>query len=53
MKYNLLYSPQVGNLEAVEALEEKGEEGLKNYIESKMWMPEYRPLVYLPPGKGE
>ena len=30
-----------------------GEEELKKYIYSKMWYPDYRPLVYLPPGKGE
>ncbi|XP_059097356.1 uncharacterized protein LOC131891736 isoform X1 [Tigriopus californicus] len=44
---------KIGNLQAKEALEYEGEEGLKTYIESKMWNPEYRPLVYLPPGKGE
>jgi len=26
---------------------------LKEYIYSKMWYPNYRPLVYVPPGKGE
>ena len=44
---------QVENKEALEALDQEGEAGLKAYVESKMWMPEYRPLVYLPPGKGE
>ena len=44
---------QIGNRQAYEALKEGGEEGLKDYIYSKMWNPEYRPLVYLPPGKGE
>ena len=44
---------QVENEDALEALEEGGEEGLKAYVVSKMWAPEYRPLVYLPPGKGE
>ena len=44
---------KIGNHEALEALDERGEDGLKAYIESKMWRPEYRPLVYLPPGKGE
>ena len=44
---------QLGNKQAYEALQEGGEEGLKEYIYSKMWNPEYRPLVYLPPGKGE
>lgn len=47
------YLLQLGNRQAYEALQEKGEEGLKEYIYSKMWNPEYRPLVYLPPGKGE
>merc|ERR1719228_3056396 len=45
--------PKLGNRKAYEALQEGGEEGLKEYIYSKMWNPEYRPLVYLPPGKGE
>ena len=36
-----------------EALESNGEEGLREYIRSKMWYPEYRQLVYLPPGKME
>ena len=44
---------QLGNKDAHEAYAEGGEEGLKTYIYSKMWDPEYRPLVYLPPGKGE
>lgn len=44
---------KLGNRKAYEALQEGGEEGLKEYIYSKMWNPEYRPLVYLPPGKGE
>merc|ERR1719228_1997462 len=43
---------KLGNRKAYEALQEGGEEGLKEYIYSKMWNPEYRPLVYLPPGKG-
>jgi malate dehydrogenase (decarboxylating) len=42
-----------GNKEMVEALQHGGPEELKEYIYSKMWYPEYRPLVYLPPGKGE
>ena len=41
------------NEDALEALQEGGEAGLKAYVVSKMWAPEYRPLVYLPPGKGE
>ena len=67
---------QLGNRKAYEAFQEGGEDGLKEYIYSKMWNPEYRyfatnaisinvvstnviflsfsrPLVYLPPGKGE
>merc|ERR1719273_2761381 len=44
---------KLGNKDAQEAYAEGGEEGLKTYIYSKMWDPEYRPLVYLPPGKGE
>ena len=44
---------QLGNKDAYEAYIDGGEEGLKSYIYSKMWDPEYRPLVYLPPGKGE
>jgi len=37
----------------LEAYTHGGEEELKTYIYSKMWYPNYRPLVYLPPGKGE
>merc|ERR1719220_2567810 len=44
---------KLGNKDAHEAYAEGGEDGLKTYIYSKMWDPEYRPLVYLPPGKGE
>lgn len=44
---------KLGNKKALAALEEGGEDGLIEYINSKMWNPEYRPLVYLPPGKGE
>ncbi|CAB4057405.1 E1.1.1.39 [Lepeophtheirus salmonis] len=43
----------IGNKIALEARIKGGEDGLKDYIRSKMWRPEYRPLVYLPPGKGE
>jgi hypothetical protein len=35
------------------AAHEEGLDCLKDYIHSKMWYPDYRPLVYLPPGKGE
>lgn len=44
---------KIGNKEASAAYKEDGLEGLKEYIYSKMWNPNYRPLVYLPPGKGE
>lgn len=44
---------QIGNKMCLEALEHGGEEELSEYIFSKMWFPDYRPLVYLPPGKGE
>ncbi len=44
---------KVGNHDALEALESGGYEELRSYVESKMWWPDYRPLVYLPPGKGE
>ena len=36
---------ELGNLEAVRAAE-KGIEELKRYIWSKMWYPDYRPLVF-------
>merc|ERR1712223_2213629 len=44
---------KVNNKHIHEALESNGEEGLREYIRSKMWYPEYRQLVYLPPGKME
>jgi len=44
---------KIGNKMCLEALEHGGEEELSEYIFSKMWFPDYRPLVYLPPGKGE
>ena len=43
----------MSNKEIHAVLEAEGEDGLKEYIHSKMWYPDYRPLVYLPPGKGE
>lgn len=43
---------KVNNKQIYEALETNGEEGLKEYIHSKMWSPDYRPLVYLPPGQN-
>jgi malate dehydrogenase (decarboxylating) len=42
---------KVSNKQIHEALEVGGEEGLREYIHSKMWYPDYRPLVYLPPGQ--
>ena len=33
---------QLGNRKAYEAFQEGGEDGLKEYIYSKMWNPEYR-----------
>jgi len=44
---------KVGNREMYEAYKYGGMEDLKKYIYRKMWYPDYRPLVYLPPGKGE
>jgi len=41
------------NRDMIEAYEHGGIAELKTYIYSKMWYPDYRPLVYLPPGKGE
>ena len=39
---------QLGNKDAYDAYLDRGEEGLKDYIYSKMWDPEYRPLGKLP-----
>jgi len=44
---------KLGNKQIPEAIEVGGEDGLLEYIKSKMWYPEYRPLVYLPPGRLE
>ena len=44
---------QIRNKQIGEALATGGEKGLKEYIKSKMWYPEYRPFVYLPPGRLE
>jgi malic enzyme len=44
---------QPGNKEMVEAYEHGGMEALTKYIYRKMWYPDYRPMVYLSPGKGE
>jgi len=39
------------NREMLEHFQHGGMEELKSYIRSKMWMPNYRPLVFLEPGK--
>lgn len=44
---------KIGNKVMLEAYNHGGLEELKAYIYSKMWYPTYRPLVHLPPGKGE
>jgi len=44
---------KVSNRDMVESYEHGGIAELKTYIYRKMWYPEYRPLVFLPPGKGE
>ena len=38
---------------AAEILGKKGREGLKTFVSSRMFQPNYDPLVYLPPGIGE
>merc|ERR1712154_35614 len=43
----------ISNKVMLEALKHGGLSELKEYIYSKMCYPDYRPLVYLPPGKGE
>jgi len=44
---------QPANKEMVLEYQMGGHDQLMSYIYSKMWYPNYRPLVYLPPGKGE
>merc|ERR1712079_367403 len=44
---------KIGNKVMLDHFEQGGMSDLKKYIYSKMWYPDYRPLVYLPPGKGE
>lgn len=48
-----MLKPTGANKDMMEAYDHGGIPELKLYIESKMWYPNYRPLVYLPPGKGE
>jgi len=44
---------KIANKEMLESYKHGGLAELKTYIYSKMWYPNYRPLVHLPPGKGE
>ena len=44
---------KIGNKEMLEILAKLGNEGVKEYINSKMWYPTYKPLVYQRPGMGE
>ena len=48
-----VFSLQISNKVMLEAYDKGGLSGLKDYIYSKMWYPNYRPLVYQHPGKGE
>ena len=45
--YTLYMFFQLGNRKAYEAFQEGGEDGLKEYIYSKMWNPEYRYFLVL------
>jgi len=42
---------KIANKEMLESYHHGGMAELKAYIYSKMWYPNYRPLVHLPPGK--
>merc|ERR1719320_20889 len=44
---------KIGNKVMLESYQHGGYPELKAYIYSKMWYPNYRPLVHLPPGKEE
>ena len=44
---------QIGNKVMLEHYEQGGLTEVKEYIYSKMWYPNYKPLVYVPPGKGD
>merc|ERR550519_1128787 len=44
---------KIGNKAMLESYHHGGYPELKAYIYSKMWYPNYRPLVHLPPGKSE
>ena len=44
---------KIGNKEMLEIHAKLGNEGVKEYINSKMWYPTYKPLVYQRRGMGE
>jgi len=44
---------KIGNKVMLEHYEQGGLTEVKEYIYSKMWYPNYKPLVYVPPGKGD
>jgi len=44
---------KINNKTMLEHYDKLGVAGLKDYIYSKMWNPNYRPLVYMRDGKGE
>ena len=44
---------KINNKTMLENYDKLGVSGLKDYIYSKMWNPNYRPLVYMRDGKGE
>lgn len=44
---------KISNKVMLEAYDKGGISGLKDYIYSAMWYPNYRPLIYRTPGRGE
>jgi len=44
---------KISNKVMLEAYDKGGISGLKDYIYSAMWYPNYRPLIYRHPGRGE
>merc|ERR1719219_2049397 len=44
---------KIGNKVMLDHFDQGGMAQLKEYIYSKMWYPNYKPLVYVPPGKGD
>ena len=44
---------KIANKDMLEAYHHGGLAELKTYIYSKMWYPNYRPLVHVSPGKAE